>query len=105
MAVGPVEFNGTIQRVQDVSIIKQQQDNKSMNDQSNFQQQFNKEVQDNSSQVTTANNADMSKQKFDAREEGKNKYLAKKRKEQQKKEDEELERKVSSEYSTFDVTI
>ena len=45
MSIRPVEFNGMIQRTQDVSTLKQNEDNKPFMEQQNIQTQFSKEYE------------------------------------------------------------
>ena len=52
MAIRPVELQGVVQRSQDMSQIKQNQDIKPQTDQSNIQIQIHHEVKQNSQQVT-----------------------------------------------------
>ena len=40
MAIGPIELNGVISRTQDVTTIKQHEDQKAQIDQNNFQNQI-----------------------------------------------------------------
>ena len=58
MSIRPVEFSGVVQRSQDVSTVKQQEDNKSMLQQQNVQTQFSKETAHHMRQVTHANDSD-----------------------------------------------
>lgn len=74
MAIGTVELNGSIQRVQDFAAVKHNEDNKVVSDQSNLQTQFSKNVQENVSRVKRGEDAHNTSQKHDAREKGKNEY-------------------------------
>lgn len=71
MAIGPVTLNGTVSRAQDMSIIKHNEDAKGMTDQSNFQMQLKKEVNEHLTKVRHADNSEMEKKKHDAKEKGK----------------------------------
>ena len=42
MTIRPIDLNGMIQRADDVSILKKQEDSKAMHDQQNIQMQVNK---------------------------------------------------------------
>lgn len=87
MSIRPVEFSGVVQRSQDVSALKQNEDNKSMLQQQNVQTQFAKETIHHMQQVNHANDSDNPEQKFDAREKGSNEYenrRNKKKKQQEK---------------------
>ena len=74
MSIRPVEFSGVVQRSQDISTVKQNEDNKSMLQQQNVQTQFAKDTVHHMQQVTHANDSDNPKKKFDAREKGRNEY-------------------------------
>lgn len=74
MSIRPVEFHGIVQRSQDVSTLKQNEDNKPMLQQQNVQTQFAKDTMQHMHQVNQANDSDNPEQKFDAREKGSNEY-------------------------------
>mgnify|MGYP001114163506 FL=1 len=74
MSIRPVEFHGVVQRSQDVSALKQNEDNRPMLQQQNVQTQFAKDTVHHMQQVTHANDSDNPKKKFDAREKGSNEY-------------------------------
>ncbi len=94
MSISRIDFQGTIVRTNDVSQIKANEDNKTMSDLNAFQTEFNKEVDQKANSVNQKENADQNKQeKFDAKEEGKNKYQGnggKKRRENTTKDIEQL---------------
>lgn len=88
MSIRPVEMNGVISRVQDVSTLKQNEDSKPLVDQSNFQSHIEKNIQHNQKQVREADDSDNHQKKFDAKEKGSNSYSSqnsKKKKEEDKK--------------------
>ena len=72
MSIRPVEFSGVVQRSQDISSLKQNEDNKPMLQQQNVQTQFAKDTAQHMHQVNQANDSDNPEQKFDAREKGSN---------------------------------
>lgn len=74
MAIGSVVLNGTIQRAQDYATVKQNEDNKAVSDQTNFQTQFSKQVQEKSTQVRRGDDANGADKRHDAKEKGKNEY-------------------------------
>ncbi len=74
MAISPIENNGAISRAQDYATLKQNQDNKGMTDQFNFQSQFSKEIKNHLKQVHNANDADNAEYRYDAKEKGNNAY-------------------------------
>lgn len=74
MAISPLLFNGSVSRMQDVSMIKHNEDAKGMVDQTNFQNTFNKEVDSRLNQVHQSDDLENRQQKHDAKEKGKNQY-------------------------------
>jgi hypothetical protein len=84
--IRPVEVQGVIQRVQDVSQIKQNADSKPQIDQTNIQNQFTKEIKHNQEQVVKHKNAENRDEKHDAREKGKGEYSGNLSEKKKKKE-------------------
>lgn len=74
MSINRIELQGQIVRAQDFTTIKQNEDNKGMVDQSNFQTQFNRAVDHKLSQVREGDNAEAKGKGPDAREKGSNEY-------------------------------
>lgn len=74
MTIRPVVLNGMIQRTDDVSVVKHQEDQKPVVDQQNIQVQMRKEEQQMTQTVRNASESELLDQKYDAREEGKGKY-------------------------------
>lgn len=89
MSIRPVEFNGMLQRTQDISTLKQNEDNKPMLQQQNVQTQFAKETVRHMQQVHHANDSDNPEKKFDAKEKGSNEYENLYRKKKQNKKNDE----------------
>lgn len=75
MAISMVEMNGAVQRTQDYATLKHNENNKTINDQTNFQTQFSKQVQEKSTQVKRGDDAQNQNQRQDAKEKGKNQYF------------------------------
>ncbi|MCI8327509.1 MAG: hypothetical protein HFI37_07015 [Lachnospiraceae bacterium] len=73
MTIRPVDF-ATIQRTDDVGMMKHQQDAKPTVEQQNIQVEIRKQEFQQASQVRHADDAENNSDHFDAREEGKNKY-------------------------------
>ncbi|MBR6626904.1 MAG: hypothetical protein IKL04_02845 [Lachnospiraceae bacterium] len=73
MAWGSIELT-TISRSQDLTMLKQNADNKGMIDQSNLGQQMQKEVEQRTKEVRSGDNTQWHSEKFDAKEKGKNEY-------------------------------
>lgn len=74
MAIGSISLQGQISRAQDFSTIKQNEDNKVIVDQGNFQTHFNKEVNQNLNRVRQSDNAENRGKKHDAKEKGSGQY-------------------------------
>lgn len=79
MAISPILNNGMIQRADDVSYIKNQQDAKPAVEQQNAMTQVNKKAEEMRREVVNPNDADKADTHADAREEGKNKYFFQKK--------------------------
>lgn len=74
MAIGSISLQGQISRAQDFSTIKQNEDNKVLVDQGNFQMQFKKEVNQNMNRVRQSDNTENQSKKYDAKEKGGGQY-------------------------------
>lgn len=106
MSIRPVDVNGMIQRTQDVSTLKQNEDNKPVLEQQNIQTQFSKETIHHMQQVTHADDAEEHKKNYDAKEKGSNEYVKQqqdKKKEKEKKKDGKVMEKSSA--GGFDIRI
>lgn len=92
MSISRIELQGQISRAQDYTTIKHNEDNKGMVDQSNFQNQFHKAVDNRLTQVHQGQNAEKQDKSYDAKEKGNGQYSGdggqkKKREEQDDKPD------------------
>ncbi|MDD2972134.1 MAG: hypothetical protein PHE02_08405 [Lachnospiraceae bacterium] len=105
MAIGPIETNGTIGRMQDMSIMKQNEDNKPVLDQNNFQHTFHKEVENKASQVNHADDAENNEYQYDAKKKGNGQYSDERNPKKKKKEKETSDRVVIKGQSHFDIKI
>ncbi|MBQ7065676.1 MAG: hypothetical protein IJN92_02540 [Lachnospiraceae bacterium] len=74
MAISPIMYNATVQRTQDYTTMKQNEDNKGMVDQSNFMNKMEKEVKLQLSNVRSADNAEKKSDNSDAKEKGNGTY-------------------------------
>ena len=92
MSIRPLVIGGMLQRTDDISALKQQQDNKPMVEQHNLQSQVAKREDKLSHQVMTSEDSAKSDTHADAREEGKNQYFF--RKKAQKKSQEQPQDRV-----------
>ena len=105
MSIRPVDFNGMLQRTDDVGVLKHQQEHKPLVDQQNIQVQLSKQEENASQQVVTANQSEKLNNHTDAREEGKGQYhaLYRGKKKKTSKEDGKVVKKGSS--HSFDIKI
>lgn len=74
MAIGPIELQGTIMRTQDFTLMKHQEDQRGVVEQSHFQNELRKEVEGRSNQINAKERPENGQKKFDAREKGSNEY-------------------------------
>ena len=103
MALGPVEMNGILQRTQDFTTIKQNEDNRGLIAQTNIHNEAEQEIDHAMHQVHDADNSRDSEGEFDARREGRNKYVktATKRKKEDKTEGKVVVKKTGG----FDISV
>ena len=83
----PVDMSGIVNRTPDYAQIKQNEDQKPMTDQINFQAQFNKQVEKSQERVIKKRESDWKDEKFDAKEKGKNEFFNIRKKKDKKEED------------------
>lgn len=74
MAIGMIEFQGSIQRTQDYTTFKQQENAKTTVDQANLQVQTEKKVDQKLNQVVRGDDASKSENHTDAKEKGNGQY-------------------------------
>lgn len=74
MAINPVTLNGTLSRVQDMTMLKHNEDTKGAVNQNHFQVQFQKEVESSVNRVHHSDDTDMAKNRKDAKDKGDNEY-------------------------------
>lgn len=107
MSIRPVEFNGIIQRTDDISSLKHQEDSKPNIDQQNIQVQAERKEAAARHQVVKKEDSSKAKNHADAREEGRGVLYKPTRKkkadEEEKKEDGRVIPKSSS--GGFDIKI
>ncbi len=104
MAISPLEANGTISRMQDFNIMKQNEDHKPMMDQNNMQNTFQKEVLDKSEQVRQADDAENSAYNYDAKEKGNGQYYNN-QKRKKKNTEEKKDKVIIKGQNHFDIKI
>lgn len=100
--IKPVVFNGMVQRTNDISTMKQNEDNKPVHDQGNFQQTVHKQTEHTTHEVAKKDNADRNQEKFDAKEKGKGEYSRQNQKRKQKKPEDKIVKKSSG---GFDISV
>ncbi len=107
MSVRPVDFNGMMQNQQNVSNVKHSEDQKPMLQQNQALQTITKQEQAMAKQVIHKDDLDREEYKFDAREEGKNKYFGnqKKRKAKEKEKATDGQVRVKGVARGFDISV
>ncbi len=87
MTISRIELQGQITRAQDFTTIKQNEDNKGMVDQTNFQNQFHQNIDQHLHQVRRGDATENQNKKFDAKEKGNGNYEGDGGKRRNKKEE------------------
>lgn len=82
--VRPIDLNGMIQRTQDISTMKHNEDNKPVQDQYNIQHGIHKNIERTSKQVVEKDNTENTQYNYDAKEKGNGHYSKDSGKKQQK---------------------
>ena len=98
MSINRIELQGTITRAQDYTTIKHNEDNKGMVDQTNFQTQFQKTVENKVTQVHQGDNTENGKKNYDSKEKGNGEYSGdggrRRRKSKEKAEEKDFDGRV-----------
>lgn len=102
--IRPVEFSGMIQRTQDVSTIKQNEDVKPQFEHAIVQQRTQKEAISKHESVIKKDNADKNQKKFDAKEKGSNEYFSNNNKRERNNSNNDGA-VIKKEQGTFDVSV
>lgn len=109
MSIRPVVLNGMIQRTQDVSNLKQQEDNKPVIQQQNIEIQQEKQEDRLMHQVQEADQKENDGYRYDAKEKGNNQYEGGQQKKKKKQQDREPENGgrviLKGQGSSFDIKI
>lgn len=82
MSIKPVHFNGMMQRSQDISTIKQNEDQRPVVQQQNIQANFERKTEGMVKTVKQSEQKQDANGHFDAKEEGKNKYFSNRKKQE-----------------------
>lgn len=105
MIVKPAMMQATIQRTQDMSSIKQQEDNKAYAAQTNAQTNVQKDVQQKTQNVNKKENAEHHEEKHDAKEKGKNEYFSQNNKRDRNQKDESDGKVIIKKRANFDLKV
>lgn len=101
--INPIEFSGMIQRTQDVSVVKRNEDVKPQFEHVSVQERTQQEAVLRHEQVVKKENADKQEKKFDAKEKGNGEYYGNQRKKKDRKDEDG--RVVIKSQSSFDVQV
>jgi hypothetical protein len=105
MAIRAVELQGVVQRSQDISQIKQNEDGKPMTDQSHIHMQMDRQVERHQQQVTKFDNPEKKNDKYDAKEKGNGFYFDKKKKHKKPADEEDGIVTAKASHGHFDIRI
>lgn len=105
MTISRVELQGQVTRAQDFTTIKQNEDNKGMVDQANFQRQFDRTVDNKLRQVRQGDKAENEGKRFDAKEKGNGNYAGDGGKNRKKEERENDGKVLLKGQGGFDIKI
>lgn len=103
MTISRVELQGQVTRAQDFTTIKQNEDNKGMVDQTNYQRKFDQNVEVKLRQVRQGDKAENEGKRFDAKEKGNGTYYGDGG--QKRKKEKEDGRVVLKGHGNFDMKI
>lgn len=104
MAINPIEVNGMLVRTQDLSAIKQNEDNRAILQQGNVANSVVKKMQEKHEQVVNAEKTEYNEYRYDAKEKGNGSYQGNRRK-KENKEKEEDGKIVKKQPGGFDMRI
>lgn len=104
MAINPIEVNGMLVRTQDLSAIKQNEDNRAILQQGNVANSVVKKMQEKHEQVVNAEKTEYNEYRYDAKEKGNGSYQGNRRK-KENKEKEEDGKVVKKQPGGFDMRI
>ena len=105
MAISPILMGGVVQRADDISAIKNQQDSRPVVEQQNAQVQVEKKIGAQRHQVVTAEGSQKTDTHADAREKGKNSYFFRKKKKENKQEQTSENHVVKKSVGGFDMKV
>ncbi len=105
MTISRVALQGQVTRAQDFTTIKQNEDNKGMVDQTNFQRQFDQSVDNRLRQVNQGEKAENEGKRFDAKEKGGGSYEGDGGRERKKNNKEQDGKVLIKGRTNFDIKI
>lgn len=105
MIVRPVVIQGTVQNSQNMTSVKHGEDAKPMVEQANIAATTQKEIQQKAVNVIRREDVNMGKEKFDAKEKGKNEYYSVKVKKKKNADSSEEGNVAVKSTGSFDVKI
>ena len=107
MSVRPVDFNGMMQNQQNVSSVKQHEDQRPLLQQQQAYQTVTKQGEASARQVVNKDDPNREEYRFDARDGSKNEYQSgqRKKKEKQKEKMEDGHVRIKGMSGGFDMTI
>ena len=105
MAISPILMSGVMQRSDDVSVLKMQQDSRPVVEQQNAQTQMTKKVEAQSHQVQKKADSDKADTHADAREKGKNSYFFQGKNKGKKQENQKDGHVIKKSMGGFDIKI
>lgn len=106
MSIHPVDFNGMIQRTQDIGTVKHQEDMKPLIDQQNIQVEVKREEFRKSEQVQKKSDLEREEERYDAKEKGNGQRYQPNHGNRREREEERSDGKVTvKKYQGFDMKI
>lgn len=105
MSIRPVDLSGMLQRTQDVTTMKQNEDNKPVVEQQFLHTAQIKQEQKMAHKVSKAEEKDNDNYRYDAKEKGSNQYEGSGQKKQKKKKENDGKIMVKGQTPGFDVKI
>lgn len=108
MAIGPIELQGSITRLQDFAIQKHNEDGRVVSDQATVVANEKKETENKAVSVNRSDDTQNEQRKFDAREKGSNEYFGNggdQRKKDEKGKEKEGMVLIKGQHQSFDIRI
>lgn len=103
--IRPIDMSGVVQRSQEVSQIKHQENNKAFVDNQNFGQQFSKEIQHHMGSVTDSQKSEKKKEQYDAKNKGNGREYEGNQQKKHNKKKETTDKTLLKSQGSFDIRI